>query len=505
MVRLIIAAACLCGLAFAVAWLVDHPGVIAVTWFGYLIETSTAVAVVALVSVIAITALAWRLLMLFLRSPRHLRQRLHTRVQDKGLAALSRGLVAVGAGDAAAAQKAAREADRLVGVKPLALLLRSQAAQLAGDREAAKASFRAMLDSNETMALGLRGLYVEARREGDHVRARNHAEKALAHKSHLPWAAHATLAYQAGSHDWDGAMATLSRQADQRILSRDKAKRLKAVVLTGKAIDMAAHDRTQARALALEAHHAAPDLVPAAVLAADLLAETGEVARASRIIETAWRLGPHPELADAYAHARIGDSAQDRVKRARTLLKLAPDDRESIFAMATAHMEARDFAAALAALQSIPGQPTRRHCLFFARLAEAEGKEGEGREWLQRAALAPADPAWTADGIVSDRWLPVSPVSGDLDAFVWQAPAMSAETDQPVIVLPHVPAAPPEALPPPVMHPRDPKPQGFVSPARLTPAAPMPQPVPKPLFIPDDPGPPDATDKAGSQRSRPTY
>src|SRR5436305_14243433 len=41
---------------------------------------------------------------------------------------------------------------------------------------------------------------------------------------------------------------------------------------------------------------------------------------------------------------------------------------------------------------------------------------------MARALNAPRDPAWTADGIVSDRWLPVSPVSGRLDAFQWRVP-----------------------------------------------------------------------------------
>ena len=35
---------------------------------------------------------------------------------------------------------------------------------------------------------------------------------------------------------------------------------------------------------------------------------------------------------------------------------------------------------------------------------------------------APRDPAWVADGYESDHWLPVSPVSGRLDAFEWRAP-----------------------------------------------------------------------------------
>jgi HemY protein len=41
---------------------------------------------------------------------------------------------------------------------------------------------------------------------------------------------------------------------------------------------------------------------------------------------------------------------------------------------------------------------------------------------MARALNARRDPAWTADGFVSDRWLPVSPVTGRLDAFEWKDP-----------------------------------------------------------------------------------
>ena len=57
----------------------------------------------------------------------------------------------------------------------------------------------------------------------------------------------------------------------------------------------------------------------------------------------------------------------------------------------------------------------------MADIEEAEGHHGAVREWLGRAARAPRDKAWVADGVISDRWAPVSP-SGTLDAFVWRTP-----------------------------------------------------------------------------------
>src|SRR3979490_3622313 len=47
-----------------------------------------------------------------------------------------------------------------------------------------------------------------------------------------------------------------------------------------------------------------------------------------------------------------------------------------------------------------------------------------------RGVRALHDPAWTADGYVSDRWRRVSPVTGRLDAFQWQTPVASLTSDK---------------------------------------------------------------------------
>jgi HemY protein len=60
---------------------------------------------------------------------------------------------------------------------------------------------------------------------------------------------------------------------------------------------------------------------------------------------------------------------------------------------------------------------------------EQHGHTGRVREWLARAVNAPRDPAWAADGVVSDRWAPVSPVTGAFDVFRWRVPV--AAVDEP--------------------------------------------------------------------------
>ena len=75
--------------------------------------------------------------------------------------------------------------------------------------------------------------------------------------------------------------------------------------------------------------------------------------------------------------------------------------------------------------------PTQRVALLMAELERTEhGDGGRARAWTLRAVRARHDPAWTADGYVSDRWRPVSPVTGRLDAFQWQTPVASLPSDK---------------------------------------------------------------------------
>ena len=126
-----------------------------------------AVAPIALVGIALALALLWSLVTGLLQLPLPPDLRVAGATPSRGYQAVSRGMVAVGAGDTIAARRYANEAERLLDEKPLTLLLKAQAAQVSGNREAAEAAFTQMMDEDETRVLGLRGLFVEARRRGD--------------------------------------------------------------------------------------------------------------------------------------------------------------------------------------------------------------------------------------------------------------------------------------------------------------------------------------------------
>jgi HemY protein len=407
-------------IALGAAWFADRPGEVMLTWQGMRIETSLMVVAAALLIAMAAVIALWTLLRAVLRSPLMLRGHFHRRRGERAYEAISRGLIAVGAGDLDAAKKHAAEAKRLAPAEPLALLLRAQHAQLAGDRDAAADAFRAMAGRADTKALGLHGLFVEARRSGDFASAHAFAEEAAREHPSLGWAGRAVLEFRCLTGDWAGALALLER--NKRAMPKETYRRQRAVLLTARATASEDSNRDAAKADALEAAKLAPTLVPAAALAGRVLAEGGELRKASRIIHKAWAAHPHPDLAEVFANLRFGDAARDRLKRMETLAKKVPDHIESALAVARAALDAQEFAKARAALASFLAAPTRRVALMMAELERAEkNDEGRAREWIARALHAAPDPTWTAEGHTSERWLPVSP-SGKLDAFEWRVP-----------------------------------------------------------------------------------
>jgi HemY protein len=428
-------------LSFGVVWLADRPGDVVVTWQGLRIETSLMVAAAAMLLALAIVALVWSLVRAILRSPIMFANLRRNRRGARAYAALSNGLIAIGSGDVAAAHRYSAEVNRIAPDEPLALLLGAQSAQLAGDRDGAERTFRLMASRPDTKALGLHGLFIEAQRRGDAVSARAYAEEAARTVPALGWAGRAVLESRCATGDWAGALALLERNRDA--LDKATYRRQRAVLLTARALALEDSDRDSAQALALEAAKLAPTLVPAAALAGRRLAEAGQLRKSARIIETAWRTNPHPDLAQVYAELRFGDAARDRLARIEALAKKKPGNIEAALALARAALDAREFVRARAVLASCLTAPTKRVALLMAEIERTEGgDEGRAREWLARALHAAPDPAWTADSYVSDRWLPISPISGRLDAFEWRVPLTGILSTAPLIEPEPHPVAP---------------------------------------------------------------
>ena len=422
MIRTLIFLVFLALVASGFALIADLDGGLNITLGPYQMDVSVLGGMIGLVLTCTVILLVWSVIKFLWQIPQRFNAMLLARKQHKGQEALTKGLIAIGTGDMKAAEYCAKEAERLLGQTPLSLLLNAQAAQLNGNRDRADQHFRAMLAVPETRPLGLRGLFVEATRRGDADEAHHFAQEAYHLDPANTWSNEALVHWHAGRNEWEPARLVL-KKAEHRGEAADQHRRM-AVLLTAEALSHASQDSKLALSLANTALDKIPDFTPAALLAAKLLVKNNDVRKASRLLEKTYALYPHPDLADAYVHVRHGDSALERLSRAETLAKLAPDHEDSLYCLAKAELEAHHFDRVRTLLAEIlADKPRTRFCLLMARLEALEhGDPSAQRDWLLRASRAPRDAAWIADGVISDQWQPLSPINGRLDAFKWHYP-----------------------------------------------------------------------------------
>src|SRR5262249_11707199 len=225
MIRVALFLVLIVALALGAVWLAERPGDVAITWQGMRIETSVMVAAVALATLIAVAIVLWSLLRGLMRAPARASAALAERRRRRGFTAISRGLVAIGAGDARAAHPFAAEAPRNTPGEPLALLLPAPTAQLHGARGGAEAAVPAMAARPRTRLLALHGLYVEAQRRHDTAAARQFAEEAARAAPALPWAGEAVLEFRCAAADWEGALECLEANRVSGLLDRAAHRR----------------------------------------------------------------------------------------------------------------------------------------------------------------------------------------------------------------------------------------------------------------------------------------
>ena len=498
MIRIILFLVLIALAAAGAAWMADQTGDVVLSSGGWRIETSLPVFALALVVIIVAAVLAWGSLRALWRTPHRIRHARRERRHARGRHAITHGLLAIGHGDSTAARLHADVARRHAANDPLALLLHAQSAQLDGDREGAQRAFRAMAERGDTRLLGLRGLFIEAQRADDLVAAVMIAEEALKLAPASTWASHAVLGFRCAKGDWSGALTILDNNLASGLIDKAAYRRQRGVLLTARALELETVDRDLSRESVMEAIKLAPTLVPAAVLASKYQSEAHQVRRSMRIVETAWLEHPHPDLADAYAHVKLGDSARQRLVRIETLAAKAPGHLESALAIARAAIDATEYTRAREALAPFTETPTQRVAMLMAEIERTEhGDSGRARAWTLRAVRALHDPVWTADGYVSDRWRPVSPVTGRLDAFQWQRPLAALPSDKNAAIKAkefHEAITAPRRVEPPRDAAIDLAPATAQDNSPVLDAAAEPEPTPAPVAAPAPSPPPPATE-----------
>ncbi len=434
LLKILIFVAIVAGLTYGAGLLMESDGGLRIA----MADTEITLAPLQLVIVALVTLAAlWLLFKLvaltfavlrFLNGDETALTRFFTRNRERrGFQALTDGLLALASGEGTAARKKAAKAEKLLGKPELTNLISAQAAAMEGNRPLATEYYKRLLGDERTRFVGLRGVMRQKLDEGDTETALKLARKAFTLKPGHTETQDILLRLQADQDDWAGARRTLLEKKRHGALPRDVFYRRDGILTLQQAMHMQAEgDSAGAHAAALEAHRLAPDLVPAAVMAARAQIADGNARKATNIIKKAWATQPHPELAAAFAEIAPRETQAARLKRFAALTKQAPNHPETKMLLAELNIAAEDFPAARRALGDlVEKSPNQRVLTIMAAIERGEGSEDAVvRGWLTRALSAPRGPQWVCEAChhIHPRWVAVCENCTGFDTLSWREP-----------------------------------------------------------------------------------
>ena len=435
LIKIMIFIALVMGLAFGASWLMGRGDGIMFTVAG------TEYPLTALQSVLALLVLlvaVWLLLKIasllvallrFLNGDETAFSRFFDRSRERrGYQALSEGLMALASGEGRLALSKAARAEKYLKKPELTDLVTAQAAEMSGDRKRAEETYKRLLKNETTRFVGVRGIMKQKLEAGDTDTALKLAEKAFALKPRHEETQDVLLQLQTKTEDWQGARDTLNAKLKSGTMPRDVHKRREAVLTLAKAKDVVGDDDAtiEAREAAIEANRLSPDLIPAAIMAAESYIAQDQIRYATRVIKKAWESQPHPSLAATFAAIEPDETPAQRLKRFTGLSRLAPNHRESRLLTAELHIAAEDFPSARRAIgDMVESDPDARTLTIMAAIERGEGASDEiVKGWLARAIAAPRGPQWVCDNChaVSADWTAICGNCESLDTLSWKAP-----------------------------------------------------------------------------------
>jgi len=160
-------------------WLATQPGSVSMSLMGYSVTLDVGVFFILLVVTVLITMFVWRIVRAIFSVPGAIAKYHQEDKRRKGFRALTRGLVAVAAGDAKKATQYSKQTKALLPYQNgLPVLLEAQAARLRGEEGLAQNRFEHLMKDKDAAFLGVRGLLKAALDEGNYTRALEFARQA---------------------------------------------------------------------------------------------------------------------------------------------------------------------------------------------------------------------------------------------------------------------------------------------------------------------------------------
>ncbi|MBM3617993.1 MAG: tetratricopeptide repeat protein [Alphaproteobacteria bacterium] len=424
MLRLLLYITVLMLTAVLLARLIEVPGYVDMVWFGWYIETTPLFLTLSLLGLFALVIGAFWALDRLVSLPSRYRNKRRVEYHERGLSALTEAIAALSVSDIANAKKLTKRSEKLLGKTPITHLLTAQLARLEGDEETATENLKRLLDFKETHFLAARGLLEQARKSGDVETAVTYAQEAGSIRPDSSFAALSLLDVYTHQKRWQQAIEVINRAQRHRALTAVEASRYKALIEYQHAVYLYDRDDfSTAQRYAAAAHKTLPDMVPAAVLLAEIFSTLGKKRNASAVLTRTWKVSPHPEVAAQYKKLLTDLLPEKRVTAMEKFVSVSPEDMESHLAVAEVAFDAGQYGKAREETRkALNILESPRACELMAKLEEAADNKEKATKWHTRASKTLIEAAWACESCKKHQpqWTLHCPDCDAFDSIHWR-------------------------------------------------------------------------------------
>lgn len=421
--------------AAALIWISTQRGNVDIAWHDYQLDMQLGVFLALVVFVIFTAIILFRVVGFIVDLPTKWSRRSKEKAREKGYRSLTRGFVAIAAGDAKKATQYAKEVRYLLpDERGLPLLLEAQAARLRGEEEVARHSFEELLGDKDAAFFGIRGLLKSSLDAGDTVAALEYARTAMDQNPKQAWIIKSVYDLELKNGQWASAYKTLDRVKKYKAEDADKILTDEVALLLALADEDALAGREgDARKKTERAVKIAPLFIPAVLRLGNYYLERNKKDKIVLMIKQAWKDNPHPDLAVLWDKVAPKNKMDDNFRRLRwmeSLVELNPISADSHIAAAMVSMEDGLWGEAKAHL--IKAEDIRPSAQVYRLRAKLEEQQGGNayliKDWMEKAADASPDPVWycTLTGNIYSQWSPVALPHRSFNTIVWGHPVVQA-------------------------------------------------------------------------------
>lgn len=421
--------------AAALIWISTQQGKVDIAWQNYQLDMQLGVFLAILVFTLVTGMIIFRVAGFIADIPSKMSRRNRERAREKGYRSLTRGFVAIAAGDAKKATQYAKEVRSLLPEeKGLPLLLEAQAARLRGEEEVARHSFEELLTDKDAAFFGIRGLLKSSLDAGDGVAALEYARTAMSQNPKQPWIIKSVYDLELQNGQWASAAKTLERVKKFKAEDEDKILTDEVALLLVLADEDAAAGRGNDAVKKTErAVKIAPLFIPAITRLGEYYLERNRKDKITMMIKNAWKDNPHPDLAVLWDKIAPKNKMDDNFRRLRWMERLVEMNPESVdghIAAAMVSMEDGLWGEAKAHL--IKAEDLRPSAQIYRLRAKLEEQQGGNayliKDWMEKAADASPDPVWycAVTGNIYSQWSPVALPHRSFNTIVWGHPVVQA-------------------------------------------------------------------------------